>query len=564
MSQENLSESQDASGNYLRRDPYQGGLGTSPGHPVPDCPSPRGVEQLSEGSGDMDTGGCPPGDLDAAEAFFANLAREIGSEEDYLPTYDVAGQDPCPIRPSYFEARVPDFEVDAFCLGRLVFHHCLPNTRAIRRRLLDYGWKAYGPSSDRAGFLAAEHNDHIHILHGCNPTTNNSCRCTRFWGAKPFFTRVHEPADLSTGDVIRMWNYLVSEDGRRIIFWTNSGGQPIAYYSSRAAENGGWETPQTRNLDKECQSIGMEQPGSGSGTGNNGQSVFNETSKKVSLATKCSEIWAVAEREWLSEVSSILNHPDVVERYEDDLEASMDTFEKRLINKRRLNYAKTQFWRFEDFYNKLKSSNASFGIRRDKLQVRASTFAVLVHWMESQFGPRWPLTYEEMIRAFDGDNGKLNTLVFVGPPSCGKTWLVTMFAQLARYTGYVRNWSDGDKFCFDNLANCRFLVHDECQFPMQAPEYFEAYKLLAAGQSPIVNVKFKSGTKVAPAPLFIMANKHPLTNCTNQIQFFDDIRWKVFYLDAVEDFKDMSESKYGNPLALLDLYDYAQQLIQTW
>lgn len=522
------------------------------------------MDGVCEGAGELDPRGCESSDLDTAEAFFANLAREIGTDEDCFPTCDVARPDPIPKRPSYFEQRVPEFQVDAFELGRLLFHHSLPNTRAIRRRLLDYCWKAYGLSSERAGIVVAEHNDHIHVLHGCLPTTTNTCRCTRFWGDKPFFSRVHQPADLTTGDVIRMWNYLVSEDGRRVIFWANSGGQRPAYYSSRAAEMGRWETPQTRHMDQECHALGVEQLGAGSGSGNNGQSVFDAPSKKVSLAAKCAEIWTVAEREWLSEVSAILNHPDVVERFEDDLESSMDTFEKRLINKRRLNYAKTQYWRFEDYYNKLKNTNPSFGVRRDKLQVRANTFAVLVHWMETQFGPRWPTTFFEMIRAFDGDNGKLNTLVFVGPPSCGKTWLVSMFAQIARYTGYMRNWSDGDKFCFDNLVNCRFIVHDECQFPMQAPEYFEAYKLLAAGQSPVVNVKFKSGTKVPPSPLFIMANKHPLTNCTNQIEFFDNVRWKVFYLDPVEDFRDMTEGKYGNPLALFDLYDYAQQLIQEW
>ena len=539
-------------------------MGTSLGGTTEYEESKGGVGAVCQSTGDMDTGGCTPSDTDSFETFFTNLAREIEQEQDCFPTNDVERPDLIPYRPSYFEERVPDFSVESFHLGRFLFHHALPNTRAVRRRLLDYGWKAYGPSSERAGFLASEHGDHIHVFHGCNPTTNRECRCVRFWGAKPFFSRIYEPADLTADDIIRMWNYLVSENGRRVIFWTNSGGQPIAYYSRRAAEDGGWAAPETRNMDQECHTIGVVSPGERGGSSNFGESILDKASRKESMAEKCASIWEVAEREWLSEISSILTNYEVVERFENDLEMSMDAFEKRLTNKRKLNFAKTQFWKFEDFYNKLRGTHPSFGIRRDKLQVQSSTFGLLVHWMECQFGEQWPLTFKEIIRAFDGENGKLNTLVFVGPPSCGKTWFVTMFAQLARYTGYMRNWSQGDKFCFDNLVNCRFLVHDECQFPMQAPEYFEAYKLLAAGQSPIVNVKFKSGTKVAPAPLFIMANKHPLTNCTNQMQYFDDVRWKVFYLNPVEDFKEMSESKYGNPIALFDVYDYAEQLIQQW
>lgn len=518
--------------------------------------------QLLQGDDQLRTVGADQVDLNDVSLFFENIAREV-TEGDRIEHEDLpAIQDPAIIRPTYFGTGTGDFDVAEFQLGRLLYHHVFPNSRATRNRLLDYCGRAYRQCHGRAGIIVATHEDHIHVVHGCNPT-QGWCRCFRSPDTKPWKVRRHEPSRLKTRDIICLWNYLVSEQSRHLLFWSNGSEYPIAYVETGMLSICGGDVAKNGDLHEECIRAGMDRS-SEDGTDDGPTSRNAGGGTKTSLGEQIREIWEVSKKEWIADVSTILNLPEVIEKFEFTLLWAMDKCEKLLENRRRLEYGKSQFWKFSDFAEALVNGNAGFGIVRHKLQSRARTFDVLLHWFETQFGDSWALTLLEIIRAFDGENGKLNTLVFVGPPSCGKTWLITMFCQIARFYGHVRNWSQGDKFCFDNLTDCRLLVHDECKFPINAPEYLESYKLLAAGQSPIVNVKFKSGTKIKPAPLFIMANQHPLSDCPSQMQYFDNVRWKVFNLIMVPDFKDLTESKYGNPLALFDLYEYALNEIQSF
>lgn len=497
--------------------------------------------------------------LDDLQAFFDDIAGQIAEGDDGSECEDDAQEQIIDIvRPVELPNSVGNFDVDEFVTGRFIYHHVLKNSASIRLRLLKYCCGAFRDGNDRAGFIAALHDNHIHVVHGCS-ATKGYCRCKDNWGCQPRFSRKHEPSSVGRTGIARIWNYLVSGPGRRLIFWSYGSGQRPAYCSNRVVlPSFKWPHCEKKSLENECKSIGL--PDAYSDDSDAG----GELSKSsVSFATKCNEIWEMAQEEWIADPETILGIQKVIDKHQNFIEVARDAIIKRLTNKRKTNFDKIKNWTFEDFREFLVNKNPSFGFNRHRIQARAHTFSVLVHWFETQFNEQWPIFFLEFVRIFDGNNGKLNSLVLVGPASCGKTWLVNMFKAIALNFGVVRNWASGDRFCFDNAVNRRLLIHDECSFPINAPDYLEAYKQLAAGQSPTVNVKHKDGTTLPPAPIFITANQHPLELCASQKQFFDNVRWKIYFIHPVPDFAALTEGKNGNPLALFDLYDHALELINN-
>jgi hypothetical protein len=502
----------------------------------------------------------PQDDLDD---LFAELGEQFGAEDwNNDDEAELEEEDRRPFRPDYLWDTSPDFVVDQLVTGRRVYHHVLPNQPDVRKRLVACFGRSYRAGIESKGFvLATTHGGHIHILHGCN-ITEGKCRCPRHWGANPRFARQYDPASLGDEDYFNFWQYLVSGPDRRILFWSNGGGHGPAYCDVGAVRSEGRAVEEKGHLHTQCQRLGLQEDrpavhGSkttdGDATGPKGSS----------LSDAVNTIWAIADAEWTSDISTLLELPSVVEHCGDIIESCEKRIMERLVNRRRNMFVSQKYWKFENYAEALEGRSPSFGYDRNKLQTRANTFHALVEWFKSQFENNWALRFLDIVRVFDKSFGKQNAIVFVGPPSCGKTWLVTMFKDIARYSGYVRNYTKGNLFCFDNALQCRLIVHDEAIFPIDAPDYIETYKQLAAGQCPTVNVKFKSGQKIADAPVFIMSNTHPLSGCANQMQYFDNVRWTVNYLSPVKGFKELTESKYGNAMALFDMYNYCLEEINN-
>lgn len=506
--------------------------------------------------------------MDDFSGFFDQLAKDLG-DDAYIEADsdgsdgDSEHEDEDAKRPDYFTSYNPDFEPDLFGLGRLFFHHVLPNNAAVRSRLIHYGRSAYGLGKSRTGgFIAATHDDHIHVVHGCSPTRRNECRCASHFGAKPFFARRYYASSMGRAHLKNLWNYLVSGPNRQLIYWTNGGGPSTAYCDLRAPSERQGDTAEKSDLHEECHAGGVWAALFGGAEGDTEHSDASST-RKETLQSIINAIWSEADKEWTSDVLDIMRLPAVIDKYESQLMYLDDRITKQLLIKRSLDFAKQRYWKFNDYRAKLVNANPSFGRNAERMQTRGNSFNAIVNWLHSQFDDDWPHAFLEIIRVFNMDNGKMNSVVFVGPPSCGKTWFITMFKDIARYSGVIRNWAQGDRFTFDGAVDCRMIFHDECSFPIIAPDYIETYKLLTAGQEPVVNIKFKPGTKLKSVPVFIAANEHPLSKCTQQMQYFDNVRWRVYRINPVANFKELTEGKYGNPLALFDVHDYALELIQN-
>lgn len=478
--------------------------------------------------------------------------RTINSESDQ--NAQLMQVTPC--RPVSLPKHIPDFEVDEFKLGRFLFHHVLPNSAIVRLRLFSYCCNAYGRGNTRDGFIAATHGDHIHVIHGCS-ATKSYCRCHPCWGAKPRYGSKLEPGFLSRTDIINIWNYVAEGPDRQLFFWANGSGSGPTYCGHFILKSDRRrDSPQDNGVPNECRTLGGSIPDN-----NDEEGSRKVSSEHADFTAKCDDIWKIGQMEWIAEADAILSLSAVIEKHERFIEGCRDIIIKRLVSKRKINFSKIKTWSFTDFKAAMMNMNCSFGFPRHKLQSRANTLNTLVHWFETQFEDEWPMYFMEFIRIFDGVNGKLNTLVLVGPASCGKTWLVNMFKAIALNTGVIRNWASGDRFCFDNAVDRRLLIHDECQFPIVAPDYLESYKQLAAGQSPTVNVKHKDAITLPGAPLFITANDHPLCKCPDQKKFFDNVRWRLYTVAPVPNFAELTEGVNGNPLALFDLHDVAMQLL---
>lgn len=96
-----------------------------------------------------------------------------------------------------------------------------------------------------------------------------------------------------------------------------------------------------RHLREECERIGMEYSGEG---GLNADSTnADAANRKETMADKAKRIWQIGQEEWISEVAAILNLPAVIEQFEDVMLWGMDKLEKLLENRRKIEYAKTQY-----------------------------------------------------------------------------------------------------------------------------------------------------------------------------------------------------------------------------
>lgn len=423
----------------------------------------------------------------------------------------------------------------------------------------------------RDGHFVAVHGDHIHVIHGC---TSPSCR--HFESGRPLsgYLRVRdEPVSKYGPQRLRnLWKYLVSGGSRRAIFWSNSPrGTPIFNGNYHLGE---WEPEEEADqLYTECERSGCD------GTSQQGKEIVGEGDQLRSSSPKGKDsvvesIWQTAVEEWTATISTLLAFPDVMDQHLSTLVYGKRKLLDNLKNYRTVQFNRMECWKFNDFKRALDGKNPSFGVPRDALLDRQTTYELLLGWLEFQFPSieqadgtvdhMWPIEFLKWVKHFNRENGKQYTICFVGGVSTGKTFWCKLWCRLAMYSGRIVNWKKGMQFCFDNCINQRVLFNDECVFPLEADDHMETMKEVTAGSNPAVNVKNESLQHIGRPPVYLAANKDPFHKCMGQRQYFVPERILYYDLRYSPEFdrilKD-SEKSDGNPLALFDLYEHAMWLI---
>ena len=117
---------------------------------------------------------------------------------------------------------------------------------------------------------------------------------------------------------------------------------------------------------------------------------------------------------------------------------------------------------------------------------------------------------------FDRRNGKKNTLLWLGPPDCLKTWTGSGLRSIAGPTGEMYNVNPkfGSRFALMGLLNSRLGFWDEAKFTMDAG-FQDNLKKLLGGQIISTDVKCKDPENIQPTPMLVMANQHPVQDLSN-------------------------------------------------
>lgn len=110
---------------------------------------------------------------------------------------------------------------------------------------------------------------------------------------------------------------------------------------------------------------------------------------------------------------------------------------------------------------------------------------------------------EVTFKHLQGKTGKRNNLFFIGPPSTGKTMIMTSLAEcqfnFCRLTGLTPNSS----FNFSGLLHSNACLMDECKL---TENQFEQWKLLASGMPMSTDVKYKDRCDVQKCVLYTCSN----------------------------------------------------------
>lgn len=262
----------------------------------------------------------------------------------------------------------------------------------------------------------------------------------------------------------------------------------------------------------------------------------------------------MAEKHWIGDFALLMNLAEV--RMNEDIQNvltfHMDAVEKYMNNQFKLNYFKIKNMSFNDIRTHLKTCSAAFN---DGYMGIEESLAALKELFLGQFGEdaqRYVVTFRKW---FDQTLGKKNTIIIIGPPSCGKTWLASAFTRLGCYFGKILEWTKGSQFSFGGCQTGRVILHDECIQPIEALDYLETLKKIYAGEKNVpINAKYKEGTLACGAPVIGTSNSHPVRN-GSVIEAFE-ARVNFIHFQHYEPFAELVTGAC-NPRALFDLWDWA-------
>lgn len=136
-------------------------------------------------------------------------------------------------------------------------------------------------------------------------------------------------------------------------------------------------------------------------------------------------------------------------------------------------------------------------------------------------------------------NSKLNTIVCIGPPNCGKNYFWDCLVSLACNVGHIgRVNNKTNNFALMECVNRRLVIGTEISIEEGA---IEDFKKLCEGTALNVRVKHKSDGIVTNTPVLLISNQ-PLFVCSDAA--FRNVRCKIYYWRQFEDLK------YSNKKAL--------------
>ena len=270
------------------------------------------------------------------------------------------------------------------------------------------------------------------------------------------------------------------------------------------------------------------------------------------------EILDVAKRNWIGQIDDMFSDSEVIDKHIMTIVANRKRLEDIMdaanyLQAKRVSDCRIYTW---DKIRNTISDSATFGY--PVMMSRDDSLAIL-KWLFRRNFPDYTDKILSLKPWFDMKSKK-NTILMLGPPSCGKSWFGTALSKLGCYIGTILNYSKGSSFCFGNTTNCRVIVHDECQWPL-VTEYTEVLKMLYGGQSTPVDVKYKNKQTGGNCPVVAMANCHPCKDpkLIAPMQTRCD-EWHFIY--SMDELKFQTDVPHVtgpcHPLAIFDLYDYIE------
>lgn len=105
---------------------------------------------------------------------------------------------------------------------------------------------------------------------------------------------------------------------------------------------------------------------------------------------------------------------------------------------------------------------------------------------------------------------KRNILMFVGPPSSGKSFLVKSIIRSCSFT-FITNKLNcrSSEFALSDMPTKRVAMFDE---PIITEDWFETFKLLSAGEPCLTNIKFGGHVTIPRIPILVASNYMPWIN----------------------------------------------------
>ncbi|EFX61411.1 hypothetical protein DAPPUDRAFT_339705 [Daphnia pulex] len=412
---------------------------------------------------------------------------------------------------------------------------------------------------------------HYHVLHGCS-LAGGRCQCFKSGGwlnvfgypvGKPLRYRSNQFCLEHTAAI---WVHcLEGKGGRALLFAQLS--RTSEHFLCRIQDLPSyWQGPFP--LSRSCLSEFGFNDAEESGAANagllekGGDFRLEEEQKVNSVSSACNFLREISKRYWLSDFSSLLAVSDVMlkEDLQKVLMYNMLKVQQYMNNVFTLEYNIMRNQSFSDFRNTLNSNNVAFGegfmSREDSFNVLKLMFSTVR--MNDLEAAKLIILFRKW---FDRELGKKNTIILIGEPSCGKTWLAKAWMKLACYWGKITEWSKGNQFIFSGCCVGRIILHDECIQPIEDNAYSETLKKIYAGECCPISVKYQSGQLSCGAPVIGTCNSFPIRNRDAVFrQAFDE---RITFLDWHGKEAMDSANIYGecNPRALFDLVDWAEDQI---
>jgi hypothetical protein len=262
----------------------------------------------------------------------------------------------------------------------------------------------------------------------------------------------------------------------------------------------------------------------------------------------------IAAKHWIGDFDLLLKVGDI--QMDADIQHvlifHMDAVQKYMRNYFILDCKSVQNMKFNDIREHLGECPVAF--QAEGFMGREQSLCVLKHIFFTQFGPDACKMFVMFRKWFDQELGKKNTIILIGPPSCGKTLIASAWTRLGKYFGKITEWTKGAQFCFAGCRWGRVVLHDECIQPIEASEHLELLKKVYAGEKNVpINVKYSDGSIACGAPVIGTANSDPIRNNSVRDAFNERVNW----LNLTDD-HELKELATGaiNPMALFDMWDY--------